>query len=157
MKRSAFAANVVLALTATASIAFAQAKPAAPAQSAAAPAVQPAPARAKWVAPVKGIASIEIIRGMSKKVGNEMVTTLKIKNTSNGAIALLRVDEYWFDKSTPPKTVSGDTQRHRNPLLPGEVVEITTRSPVKPNLYMNTFAFTHANGKVDAKVVKQFK
>ena len=150
MKRFPFAAGVFVALTAFASTAFAQAQPAAPT-------VQPAPAsRAKWVAPIKGIATIQVVRGTSKKVGNEMVTTLKIKNVSSGAIALLRVDEYWFDKSKPPQTVSGDTQRHRNPLLPGEVVEITTKSPVKPNLYMNTFAFTHANGKIDAKVVKNF-
>jgi hypothetical protein len=148
MKRPACTAIVVMALTASASTGFAQAQPAAPA-------VQPAPARAKWVAPVKGIASIEVIRGVSKKVGDDMVTTLKVKNVSNGAIALLRVDEYWFDKKQ--QTVSGDTKRHLSPLLPGEVVEITTRSPMKPNLYMNTFAFTHANGKIDAKVVKEFK
>ena len=154
MKRPALIAIGVIAVTAIASAAFAQAKPSAPAQSAA-PTVPPAPARAKWVAPIKGIASIELIRGASKRVGNEVVTTLKIKNVSNGAIALLRVDEYWFDKNR--KNVSGDTQRHRNPLLPGEIIEITTRSPVKPNLYMNTFGFTHANGKVDAKVVKEFK
>ena len=156
MKRRALIAVVVMAQTAIASAAFAQTKPAAQAQPAP-QGQQPAPSKAKWVAPVKGIASIEIIRGVSKRVGNDMVTVLKVKNMSNGAIALLRVDEYWFDKSSPPKTVSGDTYRHRSPLLPGEVVEITTRSPVKPNLYMNTFAFTHANGKIDAKVVKAFK
>ena len=149
MKRPALIAIVVLALTSIASSAFAQAQPAAPAAN-------PAPAtRAKWVAPVKGIASVEVIRGVSKKVGTDMVTVLKVKNTSNGAIALLRVDEYWFDKKQ--QNVSGDTKRHPKPLLPGEVVEITTKSPVKPNLYMNTFAFTHANGKIDAKVVKEFK
>ena len=156
MKRPALIAIGVIAVTAIASAALAQAKPSAQAQPAA-PTVQPAAARAKWVAPIKGIASIQLIRGVSKRVGTDMVTTLKVRNVSNGAIALLRVDEYWFDKSTPPKTVSGDTYRHRNPLLPGEVVEITTKSPIKPNLYMNTFAFTHANGKVDAKVVKEFK
>ena len=148
MKRPAFAAVAVIALTAIASPASAQAQPATPA-------TQPAPAtRAKWVAPVKGIATVEVIPGLSKKVGDEMVTVLKVKNVSNGSIALLRVDEYWFDKSL--KTVSGDTQRHRQPLNPGEVVEITMRSPVKPNLYKNTFNFSHANGKVEVKTVKKF-
>jgi hypothetical protein len=149
MKRPAFGAIVALALASIASSAFAQAQPAAPT-------AQPAPAaRAKWVAPVKGIASIEVIRGTTKTVGNDKVTTLRVKNVSNGAIALLRVDEYWFDKKQ--QNVSGDTYRHRQPLYPGEEIEITTKSPIKPNLYMNTFSFTHANGKVDAKVVKTFK
>ena len=152
MKRPAFAAIVVMSLTAIASTAFAQAqaKP-----QPAAPATQPAPAtRAKWVAPVKGIAAVEVIRGQSKRAGDDMVTVVKVKNISNGAIALLRVDEYWYDKER--KNVTGDTQRHRPLLLPGEIVEITMRSPYKPNLYMSNLAFTHANGKIDAKVVKKF-
>ena len=147
MKRPAFGAIVALSLASMASSAFAQAQPAAPT-------TQPAPARAKWVAPVKGIASVEVIPGTSKKVGTDIVTVLKIKNMSSGAIALLRVDEYWYDKDL--KTVSGDTQRHRQPLYPGEIVEITMRSPAKPNLYRNTFNFSHANGKVEVKTVKKF-
>jgi hypothetical protein len=147
MMRPAFAAVTGVFLVAIGPTAFAQTQPAVPS-------AQPAPARAKFVAPIKGIASIEVIRGTSKRVGSDVVTTLKVKNTSNGAIALLRVDEYWYDKKR--QNVSGDTYRHRQPLYPGEVIEITTRSPVKPDLYMNTFGFTHANGKVDAKVVKKF-
>lgn len=147
MKRPAFGAIVALALASIATSAFAQAQPAAPT-------TQPAPSRAKWVAPVKGIALVEVIPGTSKKVGEEIVTVLKVKNMSSGAIALLRVDEYWYDKAL--KTVSGDTQRHRQPLYPGEVVEITMRSPVKPNLYRNTFNFSHANGKIEVKTVKKF-
>jgi hypothetical protein len=149
MKRPAFAAIVVLVVTAIASTAFAQAQPASSA-------VQPAPARAKWVAPVKGIASVEVILGTPKKVGADVVTSIKVKNMSGGAIALLRVDEYWFDKSNPPKVVSGDTQRWPKPFYPGEVIEITTKSPFKPNLGQNTYSFTHANGKVDVKKVKKF-
>ena len=147
MKRPALVGVTAIALAAIASSAFAQAQPAAPV-------AQGAAVRAKWVAPVKGIATIEVIPAVSKKVGNDMVTVLRIKNVSSGAIALLRVDEYWFDKSL--KTVSGDTKRHRQPLNPGEVVEITMKSPTKPNLYRNTFNFSHANGKVDAKTVKKF-
>lgn len=147
MKRLAFGAIVVLSMASIASSAFAQAKPAAPTTA------QPA-ARAKWVAPIKGIALVEVIPGTPKKIGSEVVTVLKVKNMSSGAIALLRVDEYWYDKDL--KTVSGDTQRHRQPLYPGEVVEITMRSPVKPNLYRNTFNFSHANGKIEVKSVKKF-
>src|SRR5688572_17517074 len=52
--------------------------------------------------------------------------------------------------------IAGDTQRVRAPIAAGEVVEITTRSPVKPGLYKSTLMFVHANGKVTAKGVKKF-
>lgn len=144
MNRIAFAFVCSLAL---ASPAFAQAKPATPAS-------QSPPAKAKWVAPVKGLVTIEVVRTAPKKVGNDMVTVLKVKNTSDGAIALLRVDEYWYDQQR--KVVSADTERVRKPIMPGEIVEVTTKSPIKPGLYQNTYNFSHANGKVKATVVKKF-
>lgn len=152
MTRYAFAPALVLCfLAATVSDAFAQAKPAAPASATA-----PAPAaRAKWVQPVKGIAKIEVIRGNPKQVGNEVWTVLKVKNVSAGAIALLRADEYWYN--TARQNVSGDTYRHRTPLNPGEIIEITMKSPYKPNLTSSQIQFQHANGKIDAKGVKAFK
>src|SRR5688572_21255471 len=79
----------------------------------------PAPApKAKWVAPVKGIAEIGYLAPQTKVVGEEIITTMKIKNLSTGSVALLRVDEYWWDKANNP--VGGDTYRHKKPLLPGE-------------------------------------
>ena len=50
--------------------------------------------RAAYIPPVKGVATIEVIQGPSKRVGKEMVTVLKIKNTSKGSINLLKIDEY---------------------------------------------------------------
>jgi len=152
MIRSAFAsALAVVFCTAAASAAFAQgAKSAA---STPAPAQAPA-ARAKWVAPVKGVATIEVIRSSPKQVGKEVWTVLKIKNTSAGAIALLRADEYWYDTSR--KMVTGDTQRWRQPLNPGEIIEITMKSPTKPNLTQSQINFAHANGTIQAKGVKKF-
>lgn len=153
MTRSAFApALAVILCAATASAAFAQAKPAA---TSPAPQTQAPAARAKWVQPVKGIAKIQVIRGNPRKVGNEVWTVLKVKNVSSGSIALLRADEYWYDTSR--NLVTGDTQRHRQPLNPGEVIEITMKSPIKPNLTSSRIQFEHANGKVDVTGVKQFK
>jgi len=132
---------------------FAQAKtpPAAPATQA-----KPAPAApAKWIAPVKGLVHIEIIQGPSKKVGNDVVTVTKVKNVSEGAIALLRMDELWYNSAR--QQVTGDTQTIRRPIMPGEIVEITTKSPFKPDLKQSQLMFTHANGKVDVKAVKAFK
>lgn len=111
--------------------------------------------KAKWIAPVKGTAAIEVIRSNPQKVGTDMVTTLKIRNASNGAIALLRVEEYWYDRSR--KMVSGDTEFYRKQFYPGDVIEIKTKSPVKPDLYTNVFKFTHANGEIKATAVKKFQ
>ena len=154
MAHSAFASALAVVFTAaTASGVLAQAaKPAATATPA--PAAAPA-ARAKWMPPVKGIATVEVIRGNPKHVGKEVHTLLKVRNTSSGPIALLRADEYWYDKDR--KLVSGDTYRHRQPLQPGEVIEITMKSPIKPNLLQSQVSFEHANGKVQAKGVKAFK
>jgi hypothetical protein len=131
---------------------LAQAKtpPAAPAtQAQAAPA-----APAKWVAPIKGLAHIEVMNGASKKVGGNIVTVTKVKNVSDGAIALLRMDELWYNSKR--EQVTGDTFVLRRPLMPGEIIEITTKSPVKPDIQQSQYMFSHANGKMDVKRVKTF-
>src|SRR6187402_1206747 len=98
MKHAAFAPAAILCSLFVASTAFAQAKPAAQApatKAAPAPAPTTAPAvPARFVRPVKGIATIEVIQQQGRRIGNDIVTVLKIKNTSNGAISLLKVDEY---------------------------------------------------------------
>jgi hypothetical protein len=138
----------VLFTAAAVSAAFAQAPPA---QSPA------APARAKWVAPVKGLAQVQIVKSDSKRIGKDIVTNFKIKNMSAGSIALFRIDEYWYDTGAKPQVVTGDTQRYGKPILPGEVVEMTTRSPAKPGAARSQWSFSHANGKIKPEVVKQFK
>jgi hypothetical protein len=151
MKRFAVT-PVLLALLAFAPGAFAQAAKATPATAQAAP--PPAVAKARMATPVKGTAYIEVIQGQGKKVGNDIVTVTKVKNVSTGPIAGLRVDEYWYN--TKREQVTGDTQRVRAPIAPGEVVEVTTRSPAKPDLYQSRLMFTHANGKISATGVKKF-
>ena len=152
MKRFAVT-PVVLCFLAFAPGAFAQAAKATPATAqAAAPA--PAVAKARMATPVKGTAYVEVIQGQAKKVGGDMVTVSKVKNVSNGPIAGLRIDEYWYNQKLVQ--VTGDTQRVRAPIAPGEVVEVTTKSPIKPDLYRSTLMFVHANGKVTAKGVKKF-
>jgi len=112
--------------------------------------------RAAYVPPVKGIATIDVIQGASKRVGQEMVTVLKIKNTSKGSINLLKADEYWYDQNL--KIVSGSQYAHKKaPVQPGEIIEITLRSPVKPGLSRNQVMFSHANGTAKANPVKAFK
>ena len=131
------------------------AKPQAAKATPATPAAAPAPAaKAKFAPVIKGIASIEIVQGKSNRVGKDIVTVLKVKNTSAGAIGLLRVDELWYN--TKLQQITGDSQKVLKPIQPGEIVEVTMKSPVKPDLYRSQYAFSHVNGKVDVKAVKKF-
>lgn len=118
------------------------------------PAQKSPPAAAKWVPPVKGMATIQVIRGKPRRVGNDVLSTLKIKNTASGAIALLGVEEFWYDQKG--NVVSGDSQKVKRLINPGEIVEVTTKSPWKAEMFQNSFLFTHANGKVEAKAVPKF-
>jgi hypothetical protein len=158
MKRHPFApAFAAVCMLVLASAAFAQTRPGAqaPATKAAPVTAAPAPASpARFTTMVKGKAEIQVIQSVPKKVGNDMVTVLKIKNMSPAAISLLKVDEFWYDKKM--QLVSGDTQPYRKPFNAGEVIEITMKSPMKPDLYKNQFKFSHANGEVNAKAVKKF-
>jgi hypothetical protein len=157
MKYAAYApATALLCSLFVPSASFGQAKPAqAPATKAAATTAAPAPAApARFVRPIKGTASVQVIKGAPKKIGSDIVTVLKIKNMSSGAISLLKVDEYWYNKKQV--VVTGDSQSYRKPFNPGEVIEITLRSPSKPDLYQPQWAFSHANGNVDTKSVKKF-
>jgi len=161
MTRSAFAPAAVLICSFAVAIAAVQAtsqsKAAAqtPATKAA-PATTPAPAApAKFVRPVKGRATVDYVQGAPKVIGNEIVTVMKVKNTSPGSIALFKIDEYWYDKGKPPKVVTGDTERWLKPFNPGEIIELTMKSPKKPDLYMNQYQFSHANGDIKPTKVKQ--
>jgi len=114
------------------------------------------PARpAKYIPPVRDTATIEVMQS-SKRVGKEMVTVVKVRNTSKGSINLLKLDEYWYDQNL--KIVSSARYAHKKgPIQPGEIVEITLRSPVAAGIQRNQIMFAHAYGKVDAKTVKAFK
>jgi hypothetical protein len=119
----------------------------------------PAPAqKAKYIPPVRGVATIDVFTVSSKRMPKEMVTVIKVKNTSNGSINLLKANEYWYDKDR--KMVTADQYAHKKaPIQPGEIVEITLRSPVQPGTtpLQNQIMFEHANGKVMATKVKALK
>ena len=123
-----------------------QAKPAAPAPAA------PAAAPAKFVPPVRGTAEVGILKPVTKRTGNEIVTVFKVKNLSTtNSIVGLKVEDYWYDKQGNP--VTGDQYRHKKPLMPGEVIEVTLRTPVNPKMDRNQYKFEHANGTVNPKTL----
>jgi hypothetical protein len=125
-----------------------QAKPATPAQA-------PPAAPARFVPPIRGVAELGILPPASKRVGKEVVTVIKIKNLSTvGSIAGLKVDEFWYNKAGDP--ITGDSFRYRKPLLPGEVIEVTLRTPIDPKMDRNQYNFTHANGNIKTKRFEKF-
>jgi hypothetical protein len=111
---------------------------------------------AKYVRPVKGTATIDLVQVSSKRVGGDLVTVIKVKNTSNGAINLLKIDEYWYDNKGQIAT-AGQYAHRKAPILPGEITEITVKSPYKPGASRNQMLFRHANGEVKPTKVKVLK
>ena len=130
---------------------LAQSKPDA-AQAKPTPAAAPAAAPAKWIPPVKGLATVEFMDSR-KRVKGGIETTFKVKNTSKGSIALLNVEELWYNGKG--EIVSNGTYRHRQLLNPDEVITFTILSPDKGDMQSNNLMFKHANGKVDPKRVKR--
>lgn len=128
------------------------------------PAVAPPPASTakptdegaskKLVAPVRGEALIGYLTPVTKPEGNMIVTTIRIKNLSSGAIAGLKVDEFWFDKAGQPVT-GAQTFRYRKPLQPGEVIDVVLRVPRDDRMNRNTYQFEHANGKIKTQQLKK--
>jgi hypothetical protein len=134
----------------------------APAQQAAKPAVTPPDtttqkpadegAPKKLVAPIRGEAVIGYLKPISKREGNMIVTTIKIKNLSNGAIAGLKVDEFWYDKKGDPVT-GAQPFRYRKPLMPGEVIDVVLKVPTDPKMDRNQYKFEHANGTIKTQLL----
>lgn len=110
-----------------------------------------APARPRLVAPIKGVAEIGFLKPVVKVVGDEVVTTMKIKNLSTGAIAGLKIDEFWYD--TAGNMLPGDSERVRQPLQPGQVIDIELRTPKNAKMKSNNYQFSHANGTIKPKVL----
>ncbi len=91
----------------------------------------------------------------SRKVGNDLVTTIKVKNTSTGSINLLRVDELWYDEKR--EMVTSATERWKKPFLPGEIIEMQLKSPILGKPVVSQMTFQHANGKIEQKTVKKMQ
>ena len=149
MNRSALAPAVAFLFSAVlATTALAQAQPAAPTTPATAQ-------KAKFAMPLKGDAAIQVIQGDSKIVGKEIVTVYKIKSLAKAPIAMLKLEEYWYDKAG--KVVTMATERYKQPFQPGEVIELTAHAPANSAAARKQAQFSHANGKVNAKGVKKFE
>jgi hypothetical protein len=114
-----------------------------------APAAPAAPR--KLISPFRGDATVEYTKAVTKRVGADIVTTMVIKNTAPGPVAGFRLEESWSDKSG--NLAGGDVYRHPRPLMPGEVITVTLKTPFNTRMSSNSYNFIHANGNVKPKLV----
>jgi hypothetical protein len=108
----------------------------------------------KFTPPLKGEANIEFTQPTPKREKDMVVTTLQVKNISNGPIARLTVDETWYDKTGG--LVTGGKGQINGLLQPGEVQTIKIETPYNAKMNSNNYQFTHVNGTVKPHKVKSF-
>lgn len=102
--------------------------------------------------PFRGTADVEYTQPVTKRNGDVVTTTIRLKNDSPGPLARLTVAETWFDKSNA--IVGGSQGTLEKMLEPGAVDTLTIQTPWNPKMNGNGFNFTHANGSVKPKRVK---
>ncbi len=100
----------------------------------------------KLISPVRGEATVEITKPDTKVVGNNVVTTIYLKNTSSAPIAGLKVEENYYDRAGQP--IGGDIFRSRSPIMPNQVIKIELTTPRRPGMGDNQYNFSHANGTI---------
>ena len=114
-------------------------------QAPAAPAARP-----RLVPPVRGEAPLGYTKPVVKPAKIEgrdfIVTTMRVKNLAPGAIAGLRIEEFWYNKAGDP--VTGANYRHPKPLQPNEVITVTLQTPRNPDMDRNQYKFEHSNGTI---------
>jgi hypothetical protein len=101
--------------------------------------------------PFKGQAEVEFT-STSKKNGDNVVTTMRVKNMASAPLARLKVAETWFDKAGNVVVSSEGTLD--KPLPAGGVDTLTITTPWNSKMNGNSWNFSHANGTVKPKKVK---
>ena len=101
----------------------------------------------------RGPAVVSYTQPTSRRQGTFAITSFRIKNEAQNAIAGLTIDEFWFDDDG--NTVTGDRVRFRQPVLSGQVLDIELRVPRHPAMSRSNYEFTHQNGNIDARLVEE--
>jgi hypothetical protein len=104
------------------------------------------------VSTVRGVAEIGYEEPSARREEDFIVTTFRMKNLAENAIAGLKIDEFWFD--TDGNTVTGDSMRFREPVLSGQIVDIELRVPRNPAMNSSNFEFSHQNGEILATLLE---
>ncbi len=108
----------------------------------------------KFTPPIRGEATIDIIKAPTRREGTTLVTKIQVKNTSPGPIPRLTVDETWYDKKN--NLIPGGKGVINGLLQPGEIQTMEVRTPVNPNMLTSMLQFSHANGTVKTHATSSF-
>ena len=105
--------------------------------------------------PIKGQAEIEFLQPVTKRNGDVVTTSIRVKNVSQAPIARLSISETWFDKGqTQVATSQGALDKA---LEPGAVDTVTIQTPWSAKMNGNSWQFSHANGTVKPKRVPKLE
>lgn len=115
---------------------------------------QIAPVLKKTAPPARGVVELGYARSF-KVEGNTIVTTFNVKNLALGAVVGLTITEFWYDKAGNPIQGTGDRQRLRMPLQPGEVTSLTLRSAKVAGMTQPQYKFAHQYGDLKLKEMKE--
>ena len=102
--------------------------------------------------PFKGQADVEFLQPVTKKNGDNVVTTIRVKNMASAPLARLKISETWFDKGG--QIVGAGEGTLEKPLPAGGVDTVTITTPWTAKMNSNSWNFSHANGTVKPKRVK---
>lgn len=103
-------------------------------------------ANVELVTTQRGTAEITYMQPIADRESGFIVTSIRIKNVAENAIAGFQVDEFWFDADG--NTVTGDQVRFSEPIQVGEVKDIELRVPRVPSMDRSNYEFTHQNGDI---------
>ncbi len=101
--------------------------------------------------PFKGQADVEFTQPQTKKNGDNVVTTIHVKNLATGPLARLKIAETWFDKGG--NIVGAGEGTLDKPLAAGAVDTVTITTPWSAKMNSNSWNFSHANGTIKPKRV----
>src|SRR5262245_4938743 len=93
------------------------------AQAAQAPHFTPILSGKQFTPRLKGAANVEFTNPSTKRDKDNVVTKIDVKNTSDGPIARLTIDEIWYDKGG--QVIAGGKGVINGVLQPGEVMTVT--------------------------------
>ena len=108
----------------------------------------------KFTPPIRGEATVDIIKSPTRREGTTLVTKIQVKNTSSGPIPRLTVDETWYDKKN--NLIPGGKAVIQGLLQPGEIQTMEVRTPANPNMSSSMLQFSHANGTVKTRNTNSF-
>ena len=103
----------------------------------------------------RGTAEITYTQPIADRESGFIVTSMRIKNVAENAIAGFQVDEFWFDADG--NTVTGDQIRFQEPLMVGEVRDIELRVPRVDAMDRSNYEFTHQNGDILATLMDEIE